>query len=431
MKRRGSIVLSLLVVLMLSMLISGLLQSSLFHLKVYRARYRHRVSVEQIKGDVYHCLHDLKPRMLQSSGGFEGLEFPGESRRETRISGRYNEKLLADKGSWKKTRIYCLLSANRSTVPYKVAAMASVDRLTGDIPLVEFELLDLEKERNKKKPGIDFVQGMEAESVGVELHLDVDGFLKERLSINGSGEPWAEIRRMAGLEALDQPIPEGFYFLVREGFIPALWIQGDVDEMVLSGGNDSQRIFISRGGTGIELMYTPNEKNLIASGYPEIDGCGFQEMIVVNGSIYSLRQKNPFAFHPLSGLLLLAAGSVRIESSLVSPIQERLPSWNHLVLIVSRKRFFSDETVKAEVVIDSLNQCALHVGLLVQGEIAVVAPLLHLEGIAVAERISGNGFAGIRPVFPKLSADGYFFSRGIELKKNFLIQSLYEASYEE
>lgn len=431
MKRRGSIVLSLLVVLMLSMLITGLLQSSLFHLKVYRARYRHRQAVEQIRWDLYYCLHDLMPVMLRSHGESDGVDFPSESRGESRISGKYIERLLIDKGRWKKTRMYCFLSACRQKSPYRVEAVASVDRLTGEIPLTQFELLDVAKMREKEISQFSLGENSVPGPMDVELCFDSDGFLKKKFLINDSSEEWIEIRRMAGIEILDQPLPEGFYFLTREGFIPALWIQGDVDEMVFSGDDTRQRVDIVQNGRNLTMSYAPGINNLEVVGYPEIEGGHFQETIVINGSISSLRQEDPFAFHPRTEMVIMAAGSVYIDSCLASPPQESKSPLNHLTLIVSRKHFFSDETSEAEVVINASNDCTIHAGLLVQGEICVVSSLLHLEGIAVAESFSGNGFSGIRPVSPKLEADEFFFSQGVELKKNFLIHSLCEELNEE
>ncbi len=100
----------------------------------------------------------------------------------------------------------------------------------------------------------------------------------------------AQVRRALGLEESNDPIPQGVYLIKDDLGLGGLFVQGDVDEMILAIQDSFQVIsFLTSEGAWI-LRFNPHEQKTIFSTPAKIESYDFNPrgIIVVNGEIKSL-----------------------------------------------------------------------------------------------------------------------------------------------
>ena len=159
-------------------------------------------------------------------------------------------------------------------IPAKRATLdVSATIVAGYIPLAGFPLLvaaDLtSEERRQVAENRDIVILPSRRSVtfprtgfapAAAIPRDADPLVKKALKIKiFSPEKLtrAEIRSALGLEMVNEPVPDGVYLIENDTGLGGLFIQGDVDEMILAIEADFQVISIRRGTESLELEIFP------------------------------------------------------------------------------------------------------------------------------------------------------------------------------
>jgi hypothetical protein len=109
------------------------------------------------------------------------------------------------------------------------------------------------------KPGHSIGTGLTAGETGV-LPADAGGLAAKALNVGifrpGDLSP-ARLREALGLEASSDPVPDGVYLIHNDLGLGGVFVQGDLDEMVLAIRGDAQIVVFRGGGAEWRLEWSP------------------------------------------------------------------------------------------------------------------------------------------------------------------------------
>jgi len=195
----------------------------------------------------------------------------------------------------------------RDFAPKKKSSLdASLKILAGHIPLAYFPFLiarnlPSEERQNFRAnrnivlvppkmsgafPGMNFAD----ESI---MPTDVQPLLKKALKIKiFSPEKLsrAELRTALGLEMVNEPVPEGVYLISNDTGLGGIYVQGNLDEMILAVDSGYQIVSFKRGEDRWSLRFSPAQGKTYFStpaGQRSFDRVPLG-LIMVNGCVQSL-----------------------------------------------------------------------------------------------------------------------------------------------
>jgi hypothetical protein len=216
----------------------------------------------------------------QPGDGYFTAECLGHVRSEGRLAGK--------------------IPAKRSSLDISAWVMAGSIPLAAFTRLVAADLSPEDMRRIAEDPDITIVPSRKAVAFPktgfapeAAIPKDANPFLKKAFRIKiFSPEKLtrAEIRSALGLEMVNEPVPDGVYLIENDTGLGGLFIQGDVDEMVLAVEGDAQVISLRRGEETWALRFSPARgvtSFATPSGTRVIDRTPLG-MILVNGRINSL-----------------------------------------------------------------------------------------------------------------------------------------------
>jgi hypothetical protein len=249
---------------------------------------------------VAEALGPVFPRVLEES--FDGMTW--RSRTDCGFGG------LEDRGPY--LRIAAALRIESSgglvrTRPRRLSVLeGSLGLLAGRLPLsalplyIRREMAAAEKAdflagnaiSLRTRPGELVGPAFAATEEGV-LPDDPSALVAKALSIGifrpGDLSP-AELRQALGLEASTEPVPDGVYLIANDLGLGGVFVEGDLDEMVLAVDGDAQVIVFRSGDAVWRLEFSP-ARSRTSFVTPE-GSCGYDlvplPMILVNGAIASL-----------------------------------------------------------------------------------------------------------------------------------------------
>jgi len=243
------------------------------------------------------------------------------------------------------------------------------------------------------------------------LPENVDDILKKAMNIEvirPQNLSWARIRAALGLEASNDPVPDGVYLIQDDLGLGGIFVEGDVDQMVLAIDGAFQAVFFRMGEASWELRFSPS-LGLTAFKSPE----GFRDynllpkgFIIVDGTIESLGggTVDPFGeIFPtedeipsiLNGvrLTIISSERISISSHLLhqgvdwsSGIPVMADSRSHLSILASGHDILGTETAKGEIVIDD----DAPDGLKLQASITALKTGFKIEGEEKTIRLLGS-----------------------------------------
>ena len=142
-----------------------------------------------------------------------------------------------------------------------------------------------------------------------------------------------QLRRALGLPLVDEPVPDGVYLAVSEAVPGGIFIQGDVDEMILAAGDGRQHLQVRLEEGLWRMIFSPAEDVLEMTGPDGIPSLGRAPLpvVLINGSVASLGgglieadgtlslTDSPDAPSLLAGLslTLVSAGEIVISTHLI------------------------------------------------------------------------------------------------------------------
>lgn len=307
--------------------------------------------------------------------------------------------------------------------------------LVGHLPLHSFPLL-IDKPLNLKQretflqennitlvpedrppvpPQPHFSQG---ELLPQQAHSQLSQALKTKIFYPQKLSP-LKLRRVLGLELIDEPVPEGVYLIKDDLGLGGVFVQGDVQEMILAIQGMYQLIsFQTKRGQWI-LKFSPSERKTLFSSPENTSTYDLVPLgiIIVNGKISSLgggiaeasgqislvkKKEIPCILQGVK-LSIISSDKITLSSHLIqqgAQWREGIPylkdSTSQLMIFATGKDFLDDSRKSGEIIIgkDSSQKLHLHASLTASGKgftIEGKEKNVHLLGNLHTSNFEGKG----------------------------------------
>ena len=452
-KAKGNILISVTFVILISFVGITLLTFTIAHTRIVKARTKKITETDNMYQDLIYYLHYFREKVFNERirdfeqpeiDYFNDTYFPDEV-----INGEHTitpsfEYIDYPKHDYKKTRVDGVfdVSSTCDRNNYRLNCEVAVDILSGRIPLTLFPLFI-----NKKieKPAETFLKenniinrsGKNLVADDIETEVDFSRFLLDALKISGTVLSWREIREKVGLESSDDPIKEGIYFLVEEGCIASVFIQGDIERLIFSVNSQDriQKIRLIKETETYEIQYKPAESYFISWDLSIDQETLFEEKIIVNGSVWSIEQEGSAAFVESSDIVLFVSGKAVIRSNLESEINEddfhlKEITLSNLKLTCGKEKLFEqDNSVDSEILVDTEGKTNLQASMITSGKFTNKRAEVKLSGSLYCKDLENNGSMEI--FHARSTAENYCCTVDFKYIDQFIITVIEEVSYED
>ena len=274
---------------------------------------------------------------------------------------------------------------------------ASLDIFLGHVPLPVFPFLVTgEWDEEKKK---DFIEKNEIRFLPAGMNIfpesvhfsdkkilpkDTNSFLEKALKVkffDPSELTIRQIREALGLEISEEPVPRGVYLIKDDLGLGGVFVEGEIDRLVLSVEESYQVISFETGEKLWELKFSPALSKTIFRTPDDVESHDLlpRGIVLVNGNIASLsglgsgspgipNKETPSLLQGVN-LTIISPDEVTITSSLLYQgitWRDKIPylkdSDAQLNIFASGKDFFSDTEREGHVVIakDASDSITLH-----------------------------------------------------------------------
>jgi len=215
------------------------------------------------------------------------------------------------------------------------------------------------------------------------------------------------LREVLGLERVAEPVPTGVYLIRDDLGLGGVFIQGDLDELLLATDESYQVVFFRQAEKTWELRFNPSlnqtiwqtpEKHLIYDGCPN-------GVILINGNINSCggaeisRDGESLVSSPAPSLIpgiklaLVTSGKINITSAITQPNLEIKPgipyqreSQTQVVIFSNGKDLITDEEREAGLCFDIRNAEEL----VVEADLTILGRGIYLSGSGKRVVIKGS-----------------------------------------
>ena len=445
MGRRGNIVLSLLVVLLLSVSGLALLTHSDLHVKIIAARKGKWQATAALGQALLLDLHRYRERLAAADmNAFSAPEvdffnnefFPDLSRDQYMSRNRFSLQALRSEADFCLIRVINRIEVQKTGSRLLAAGRAGVDLLKGNIPASEFALV-INKESVENPAAYLAERGVEYPGVQLPLigklavESAIGGLLAETLALGVPLPDWLRIREKFNLEPSDAPVPPGIYLVRDEGALAAVFIEGDVDKVEFGAGGGWQTVSFRQAGHLSELSYRPGLESLVWSGPEEVAGWKFAEKIIVHGNVWAIEQAGAAAFLDVSRIQLLASGRLVVRSELegenLALRKEKLPN---LLLMTSGRDFFSGAEINGDIILETSGENTIQAQLLSAGELINGEGSVQVSGGVYAADIRNSGRLQVDAAASQFSFAHSLRLTNFKLLKNFRVHFIQEGGDE-
>jgi hypothetical protein len=446
MANRGNIVVVLLLMILLAASGLALLTHTGLHAQVVAARGERRLAGAAGGQALLLRLHRYREKLAGADMNafleperefFNNDTFPDLAEDEWLSCHRFRLISLPAGDGFRVVRILDHVRAAREGGRLALEARAGVDLVAGDVPAGELGLLVA---HGIEDTPASFLAGHGVEYAGSQLPLvgsfpvssETRRLLGEALGMPAQAPDWRRIREKFNLEPGDAPVPPGVYLARSEAEVASVFVEGDLQKLEFSAGEGWQSIRFEQDGRRSELRYRPGSNLLTWSGSEAVDGLCFAEKVVVHGSVWDIRQEGAAAFLAEARIELLACGRLVVRTGLESENlaigRERVPG---LLLMTCDRDFFSDETIAADVVMDTEGKKTVQAQVIAAGALVNGGAHVEITGGVYAEDIENAG---------RLKVDGasgrFAFGSGVRLTdfkflKDFRVHFIQEGSDDE
>ena len=456
-KDKGNILISVIFVTFLAFVGISLLTFTVMHTRIVRARTMKLVKTDQIYQDLIYYLHHFREKVFNekiqdfSQPGqdyFNATYFPDLITKNNHQIIHSFDYFEIPKNYYTKTRIIVTLDAFSTTDNYWMNSQVFIDILSGKIPLTVFTFF---MNRGTENPSpVDAETFLRENNIinksdkkvvidEIEAELGMHEFLIDALKITGTNLSWREIREKFGFPPSDEPIPQGIYFLVEDGVLESVFIQGDIERMIFSTRDQTQKIRLIKNTVPYELYYKPQESYFTCWDYSVTGDMVFKEKIIVNGSVWSIEQEEDGAFAELSDITLLVTGNAVIRSNLEtaeSYLSLRQSKLSNLKLVCGKEHLeplFDWGDTESGVVIDNVdktNPTNLLVSVIVDGKFTNKDQELKLSGSLYCNDLENTGTIEITHMDAAVPEKNYFSTIDFKYINQFLIHFIEEVNYD-
>jgi len=452
----GSLLLVLSFVVFLTFIGFSLAFSTISHTRITGERAFKLQVTENLKEDVIYYLHNFRRRIFEEKLNrcanpvveyFNSVQFPQQEingRSVVSPSFNYVETLYVHYKKFRVTGQFGTRTiATGAAACYLVRADVSLELLSGGVPVSEVPFF-LEKQVN----GPQFLEDNRITSAGnlamtvgeEETDLDFAGCIADALEIpRRILLQWREIRLKLGMPQSDQPLPEGIYCFQGSGVVPAVFIQGDLEQMIFFVVPDTdgqvQGIRFTLAGGSYEIQYRPGAVDFQCTDQAVAQQSLFKETLIVNGRILSLVQQGDAAFTASARILLLVSGRTVIRSDL-------LRETNHigldtvkvtaLTLVTGMEQLFgiSYEDDPPGITVDTGVTGRVEATLITSGDLSVQSDQLEVRGSVYAKDYKSGGSLKVRREASGRAHGEYFKTVDYNYLRRFLLYAVEEVEGE-
>lgn len=442
MKAKGSIIIAVIYIILVSFIGITLLTFSYFHNKIEGVRTRKAVETVKIRQDIVYYLHHFREKVLSEnmveieapeSDYFNITFFPGQEINGTSIETSFST-IATQKQDYKKIRIIAAVEAASPNSNYVYEAEAYIDMLSGQIPLTMFPVfinkkIDSTVDAYLKKNKITGTDGKKIVVEDIETEVDMKGFLKDAIEIEKARAiTWEAIREKFGFEISSEPIPEGVHLLFDDDAVKLIFIQGDVEKILFSVDGDIQKIAFEKDGIDYYLSYKPGEHYCRLWDDRISELALFKEKIVVNGNAWSIEQSGEAAFLQSSNIVLFVSGRAVITSGLETEnIELKEIFLSNLILLSGSDALpGGDSHLEAGVVIDAEEEVNLQAAVVTDGKVTNNSSKLNLSGSLYAEELENKGKIEAAHKNSKFDTSQYFVTKDFKYISDFFINFIEE-----
>ena len=411
-KNRGHIVWSLLFVLLLTLTGLSLLQHTLIHTRIIRARQGRWLAGENCSRALLLCLHHYRQQLLETDftrladpldDFFNRRRFPDQAFAGVPVSGRFSNRLLRQDESLRHVAIAYDVEAFDPGSTLRSRAQAAVVLWQGRIPLSEFPVII---DRDATQPAGDYLAANGIAWSGesrplverVNGRLDGERLLVDSLHLSGEIFSWAELRRRLNLEVSNNPIPEGVYVIHNDDLgddaqdgVAAVFVQGDLQQVVFSVRDGMQVIVLQQHDRFFELRYLPGERRFDCWDALQSGERLFAEKLIVNGSINAVLQDSGGAFQKDARLTLMAWGSVCIRSNLEAAAAPGQRQKTNLTVITCGRDLSGENPIAADLIFSGGDSLRVEATLVSSGKIVNQVGQLAITGSLYARDVDNRG----------------------------------------
>jgi hypothetical protein len=436
MKQNGHITLTIIFGMILFFIAAIILNSIFFHLKISSFRVLELIEKNNRYENLIYYLHGYKKELFEMSVEeleqldiyyFNNTNFPLMQIPSYRIDHHFSfQERYKNECQTLKITDQINLTEQKSNASH--LANLQIKILKGKIPVneVSFFIQSIPVTSLKTFLAENQIQsnGLSGFSPG-SIEFDSDRFITD--SCHFSQLSWESLRERLKLPISNDPVPSGVYLLMNleNSSIDAILIQGDLDELLFGIENSFQQILMKIQQKSFLIRYN-SKKEAQFDWLDEMDLNTkpiFHELIVVNGTIKSIKQQNDFAFLPSSNLILFASGSVFINSSLITqlgPNQKSLQKTNFT--IIHANHFFLNPDSNSSLIIDK-NAKKLDGTIISEGTIVNHAELT-MQGTLFASFISNHAAFNHIQTETGFQNNSYFCFANAHLINQFSIQKI-------
>ena len=454
---KGNILISVIFVTFLAFVGISLLSFTVMHTRIVRARTMKLIKTDQIYQDLIYYLHHFREKVFNEK--IQAFSQPGQDYFNNNyfpdITTQNNHQIIHSfdyfeipKNYYTKTRIIVTLDAFSTTDNYCINSQVFIDILSGKIPLTVFTFFMNRGTQNPTPVDADtflrennIINKSDKKVVidEIEAGLNMHEFLIDALKITGTNMSWLQIREKFGLTPSNEPIPQGIYFLVEEGVLESVFIQGDIERMIFSTQDQTQKIRLVKNTVPYELYYKPRQSYFACWDYSVSGNVAFKEKIIVNGSVWSIEQEEDGAFAGLSDITLLVTGKAVIRSNLETAepyLNLRQSRLSNLKLVCGKEHLqnlFDGGGTESGVVIDNVdktNPTSIQASVIVDGKFTNKDPKLKLSGSLYCKDLENTGTIEINQVDAAVPEKNYFSTIDFKYINQFLIHFIEEVYYD-
>lgn len=442
--QRGNVALALLFAVLLAASGMALLTRGNDHLRVAAARCQRRLEASALEQALLLGLHRYR-EALAAAGPLAGSEpetaffsadaFPAWS--EDGIAGRheFNFRPWREEDGFRLMRVEDLVRTRRPGGRLEFAGRAGVELLAGDIPANEIGLLVSDPQASD---AVAYLAGRGVTHAGSLLPLG--GFsvqaapgrlLCAALGLSLELPDWPGIREAFGLPESADPVPPGIYLSRAGNEVRAVYVEGDLERLVMTAGSGRQGIAFEQGGRRIEMSYIPGENGLSWSGGegPDVAGCRFAGRIVVHGSVGAVEQEGAAAFLAASRIELLASGRVTVATGLESECLEtgaaRLPK---MLLMTCGEDFFDGGAVTADVSFVHGGETTVEAQVIAGGSLVNGEGSVRISGGVIAGGIANRGHVRVEGAAGDFALGRALRLPGLRMLRDFCVDFIEERS---
>ncbi len=440
MNNRGSILITIIFMILISFIGLSMLDLSIIHGKIIKARNIQRSTSEKLFNRLIIHLHNDTEKIIKKefdtmlNTGYEffnGINFPDIENKEYKVIKRfkfsYREYPLyrSIKGlffiksclpynthSWNSSSIFHILSGN---IPFNyIPLYVNMSNKDGRESFFKDKKIFSERNYNLKK-GTD------------NTEFDIKSHLSFILNIGSNELNIKSIKELLELPGADSFLPDGVYIIESEAEIGPIIVQGDIEKILLSAEKDFQQIEIIKKNKIYKIKYPPGIPGFETENFNCDNSGSFNEKIIVNGNVLSLESSGPVSLHGSARIELIVLGNLTVGSSLETFEQSSKTIRSQPLTIIVSNSPFIDMQNTPEVKIKFSEGGTVTASINIEGKFVNLSNKLILRGNLYCENIENIGTIIIEKLSENIPlSNNNFFIKNITILKDYRIDSIEE-----